>query len=65
MLYILTTHINIHTILASLDTFRYKRHGPFVDSSHGFFFHDIGHGVSVGKDTFPFAMLADISTPVF
>jgi hypothetical protein len=51
--------------LASLDTFRYKRHGPFVDGSHGFFFHDIGHGVSVGKDTFPFAMLADISTPVF
>lgn len=61
---LLTTHVNIHTLLASLDTFRYKRHGPFVDNSHGFFFHDIGHGVSVGKDAFSFAMLVDISLRV-
>jgi hypothetical protein len=56
------THVNIHTLLASLSTLRYKRRGPFVDNSHGLFFHDIGHSVSVGKDAFSFAMLVSIST---
>lgn len=61
----LTTHVNIHTLLASLNTLGYKRHGSFVNNSHGLFFHDIGHGVSIGKDAFSFAMLVDISTRVF
>lgn len=61
----LTTHINIHALLASLDTLRYKRHGSFVNNSHGFFFHDVGHGVSIGKDAFSFAVLVDVSTRVF
>jgi hypothetical protein len=60
-----TTHVNIYTLLASLDALRYKRHGPFVDNSHRLFFHNISHGVSIGKDTFSFAMLVDISVRVF